>query len=148
MAEVTYRSPGVFTKEIDLSQPTVGSPVGIPAGVIGTADRGPAFVPITVASYTGFASVFGNTDGEKFGPLAVNEFLKNAQALTYLRVLGIGNGKQRSDSTGKVTNAGFVVGNTMVQANGLVGANTKASSGRNDLGRTFILGCFHVSVTR
>ena len=142
MAEVTYRSPGVFTKEIDLSQPSVGSPIGVPGGVIGTSDRGPAFVPITVATYTGFASVFGNTDGEKFGPLAVNEFLKNAQALTYLRVLGIGNGKQRSASTGEVTNAGFVVGNRMVQANGLVAANPKASSGRNDLGRTFILGCF------
>ena len=110
MAEVTYRSPGVFTREIDLSQPTVGQPVGIPAGVIGTSNRGPAFVPITVASYTGFASVFGQTDGEKFGPIAVNEFLKNAQALTYLRVLGVGDGDERSASTGKVTNAGFVAG--------------------------------------
>ena len=142
MAEVTYRSPGVFTREIDLSQPTVGQPVGIPAGVIGTSNRGPAFVPITVASYTGFASVFGQTDGEKFGPIAVNEFLKNAQALTYLRVLGIGDGDERSASTGKVTNAGFVVGDRIVQENGVVGNNPKASTTRNEKGRTFFLGAF------
>ena len=91
MAEVTYKSPGVFTTEIDLSQPTVGQPIGVPAGVIGTSNRGPAFVPITVADMQSFVSVFGESDGEKFGPLAVNEYLKNAKALTYMRVLGVGD---------------------------------------------------------
>ena len=141
MAEVIYRSPGVFTTEIDLSQPTVGQPIGIPAGVIGTANRGPAFVPITVADITSFAAVFGNSGGNQFGPMAVNEYLKNAKALTYMRVLGAGDGKQRSAITGKVTNAGFVVGNQQVQNNGVVGRNQQATSQLSDMGRTYFLGC-------
>ena len=110
MAEEVHSSPGVTTTEIDLSGPKKQLPVGIPAGVIGTADEGPAFVPITIGSFADFIAAFGGSDGEKFGPLAVFEWLKNATSLTYIRVLGCGDGKQRDSSTGKVTNAGFKVG--------------------------------------
>ena len=57
MAEIVYKSPGVFTREIDNSQPSpqVG-PLSTPAGIIGTADLGPAFVPITVNSLTELTS--------------------------------------------------------------------------------------------
>ena len=95
MATTSYHSPGVFASEIDLTGPVSSQPVGVPAGVIGTANEGPAFIPITVGSYDDFSAVFGSTDGEKFGPLAVNQFLKNAQSLTYVRVLGVGDGKER-----------------------------------------------------
>ena len=141
MAEVTFRSPGVSTNEIDLSQPSAVGPVGVPAGVIGTANEGPAFVPVTVADYSTFSLIFGATDGEKFGPLAVVQFLKNAKALTYIRVLGAGDGKQRSSDSGAVTNAGFVVGDRLPQANGNVGNNVYANAG-GSLGRTYFLGCF------
>ena len=141
MAEVTYRSAGVYTSEIDLTGPTSAQPVGTPAGVIGTANEGPAFIPLTVGTYSDFAGVFGATDGEKFGPLAVNQFLKNAQSLTYIRVLGIGDGKQRAAGSGKVTNAGFVVGSEQVQANGLVNRNQYAVD-RGEPGRTTFLGVF------
>ena len=147
MAEVTYRHPGVYATEIDLTGPTTSAPVGTPAGVIGTANQGPAFVPITVGSYSDFAAVFGGTDGQKFGPLAVSEFLKNAQSLTYLRVLGAGDGKQRDSTTGKVTNAGMVIGATQVQANGVVASNPFATSQQNSEGRTYFLGCFMKEAT-
>ena len=113
MAELTYKSPGVGTREIDLSGPTQNAPQGIPAGVIGTSLRGPAFVPITVANFTDFTNKFGATDGEKFGPIAMNEWLRTSRAGTYVRVLGTGDGNKRTSSggnSGKVTNAGFVVG--------------------------------------
>ncbi|MAG25287.1 hypothetical protein CMI47_06875, partial [Candidatus Pacearchaeota archaeon] len=127
MAEIVFRSAGVSTREIDVSgRKTSLGPVGTPAGVIGTAESGPAFVPVTVANYSDFANTFGNTDGERFGPLAVNEWLNSAQALTYIRVLGAGDGKKKNATTGKVTNAGFVVGQKLPQANGNVGANTYA----------------------
>ena len=142
MAEITYSSAGVYTNEIDLSQPTAATPVGTPAGVVGTAHRGPAFVPITVGNYQSFVSTFGSADGSKFGPLAVYQFLKNSQALTYVRVLGIGDGKQRSPTTGQVTNSGFVVGSKQVQDNGNVGVNPYATDPHNVLGRTHFLGCF------
>ncbi len=72
MAELTFRSAGVSTREIDLSQPAVTGPQGVPAGIIGTSLEGPAFIPLTVATFADFQTVFGQSDGEKFGPLAVN----------------------------------------------------------------------------
>ncbi len=142
MAELTFKSPGVSTREIDLSQPSRTGPVGVPAGVIGTALEGPAFVPLTFANFSDFAKTFGKTDGEKFGPLAVNQWLNNAQAATYIRVLGAGNGRKRT-TAGDVTNAGFIVGNRIVQENGVVSNNAYANSGDGaPEGRTYMLGCF------
>ena len=154
MSELTFKSPGVSTREIDLSGPTKIQPSGIPAGVVGTSIRGPAFVPITVATFQDFVSKFGNTDGEKFGPLAIGEWLRFAKAGTYVRILGIGDGKSRTTSgnnAGKVTRAGFVVGDAQVQGNGQIGVNPNANEGSGRgaasnttaLGRTYFLGAFH-----
>ena len=140
MSEQILKSPGVSAREIDLSQPGSTSPQGIPACVIGTAQKGPAFVPITFASYADFKIKFGGTDGKLFGPIAVAEWLKNAQSATYVRVLGAGNAK-KANSNGTTTNAGFVVGSQLPQADGNVGANTKATSGRA-AGRTYFLSAF------
>ena len=109
--EQTFRSPNFFEREIDISAPSPTGPIGVPAGVIGTANKGPAFVPVTVGNFDEFVQVFGNLDPKKFGPYAVNEFLKNRAALTYLRVLGAGANETSGDilttqTTGRVTNAG------------------------------------------
>ena len=82
MAERTFRSPGFFDAEIDLSQRQRG-PLGTPAGIAGTAEKGPAFVPVSVGSLADFRTKFGNLDSTKFGPYAVNEFLKNRNAVSY-----------------------------------------------------------------
>jgi phage tail sheath protein FI len=140
MPELTFKSAGVSTREIDLSGPSGVAPSGVPAGIIGTANRGPAFVPVVVGTLKDFVAEFGKTDAEKFGPLAVVEWLTNAKAVTYLRVLGAGNGKTKA-SDGKVTNAGFVVGAKQVQAAGSIAANPYANS-NGVLGRTYFLGCF------
>jgi len=139
MAELTFNSAGVSAREIDLTGPVNVPPVGIPAGVIGTANEGPAFVPITVGNLQDFFAVYGPTDAEKFGPLAVSEWLRNRQAVTYLRVLGIGQGLQRA-SDGIVAAAGFVAGDQLVQDNGLLQKNSFAEDA-GPLGRTFFLGC-------
>ena len=89
MAEQTFRSPGFFEQEIDLSA-RVATPLGTPAGVVGTAERGPAFVPVTVGSLADFTARFGGLDQDRFGPYAVREFLKNRNAVTYVRTLGAG----------------------------------------------------------
>jgi len=126
-----FKSPGVSTREIDVSGPTSISPQGIPAGVIGTSQKGRAFVPITFATYRDFIAEFGSSDGEKFGPLAVNEWMRNSRAGTYVRVLGIGDGKRRTDdgvNAGRINNAGFVVGSSQVQSSGFVGGNPFANS--------------------
>ncbi len=65
MAEQTFRSPGFFEQEIDLSaRQTPAS--GTPAGFIGTAVKGPAFVPVTVGSFVDFETRFGSLDPDRF----------------------------------------------------------------------------------
>ena len=144
MPELTFKSAGVSSREIDLSGPTTVGPVGTPAGVIGIATKGPAFVPVTVASFQSFTSIFGDLDSTKFGMLAAREWLRNATALTYTRVLGAGDGTRRTSSgvnSGKVTNAGFIVGNRQVQPNGVIGQNPYAYE-NGPLGRTYFFGTY------
>lgn len=142
-----FNSAGVTIREVDLTGPTSIEPVGVPAGVVGTALKGPAFVPVTLPTMQDFSVRFGNpTSNFRNGPLAASEWLKNSQALTYLRVLGIGNGKQRvssGDNKGKVTYGGFVVGDQQPQMSltGNLGSNSYANSG-GPLGRTYFLGVF------
>lgn len=114
MAEQTFRSPGFYEREIDLSAPPITGPTGVPAGLIGAANKGPAFVPVTVANFGEFKSVFGDLDPKKLAPYAANEFLKNKQALTFLRTLGAGANSTTGDvettlATGRVSNAGFKI---------------------------------------
>lgn len=113
MAEQTFKSPGFFEKEIDLSTRSQQN-LGIPAGIIGTSKKGPAFIPVTIGSMTEFIDKFGDLDSEMFGPYAVNEFLKNRTAVTYIRVLGAGANSTTNDilttqTNNTVKNAGFII---------------------------------------
>jgi len=113
MAEQTFRSPGFFEQEIDLAPKKI-EPTGVPAGIIGTAERGPAFVPVKVGSFTDFTTRFGTLDSNRFGPYAVRQWLMNRTSATYLRVLGAGANETSSDITttrvkGTVKNAGFYI---------------------------------------
>jgi len=117
MSEQTFKSPNFYEREIDLSSATAGGPTGVPALIIGTANKGPAFVPVTVVNFTEFTEVFGNLDPDKFGPYAANEFLKNRSALSYVRVLGAGANSTEAHITatksyGTVNNAGFSLAGT------------------------------------
>lgn len=141
MGQIKMGSAGVTAGEKDISGPLTQQPVGIPACVIGTSQRGAAFVPKTVGLVSDWKAKFGNIDETRFGPLAVNEWLRNAQSLTYLKVLGVGDGRARSTSTGKVTSAGFVVGEQQPSSSGVLTNNPYANSG-GELGKTYFLGCF------
>lgn len=145
MTQVKFGSAGVSAREIDISGPTTVKPTGIPAGVIGTAKKGKAFVPITVGVIDDWYAKFGLSDGEKFGPLAVSEWLRNQSSVTYLRVLGVGDGKRRATSgatAGAVTNGGFLVGEEQPDSehNGLIRPNPYANS-NGPQGRLYFLGC-------
>lgn len=113
MAEQTFRSPGFFENEIDLAARDA-APQGVPAGIIGTAEKGPAFVPVTLGSVPDFTTRFGSLSPERFGPYAVNEWFKSRGALTYMRVLGAGSNSSQTHfadtkNFGIVKNAGFVI---------------------------------------
>lgn len=144
MAKLTFNSAGVGVQEIDLSGPVTQAPTGVPAGVIGTATKGPAFVPVTLGVMPDFNRRFGATDGEKFGPLAVSEWLRNAGSVTYVRVLGAGRGERRrttGNTAGSVENAGFIVGEEQPNEAGALVSNPFANE-NGVPGRTYFLGCY------
>jgi hypothetical protein len=136
--------PGVYSGEVDLTGVTSTPPSGPSAGIIGTAQSGPAFVPVAVGSVSDFNRVFGDATSTNFGALAGQQYFANAAtpaSVTFLRTLGAGDGLKRSTSTGQVTNAGFVVGSKQVQSNGAVSRNISAVDGGVP-GRTYFLGCY------
>lgn len=133
-------SANVTVNIIDQSQPTSAVATGIPAGVIGTAETGPAFVPVTFTTYNSWKTLFGES-GDRFGPVAVSQWLANASQATYVRVLGVGDGNKRATATGQVTNAGFIVGENQVQTSGVVARNPYATN-LGSPGRTHFLGAF------
>ena len=145
MAQLKFGSAGVTAQEIDLTGPVETSPTGIPAGIIGTAVKGPAFVPLTYGTLNDYFAKFGQSDSKKFGPLAVSEWMRRATSVTYLRVLGVGDGKKRvslGTTAGDVVNAGFTVGEQLPSStDGSLSSNPYANS-HGVLGRTYFLGCF------
>lgn len=122
MAEQIFKAPGFFDREIDLTV-EVQSPAGIPAGVIGTSQKGPAFVPTTVGSFADFNTKFGTLDSKMPAPYGVNLFLKNKFALTFIRTLGAGANETTADieatrTKGIVVNAGFKISGSGVNQGG------------------------------
>lgn len=140
-----YTSPATSITPIDIVSSELPRPAGVPSIIIGTSKKGIPFVPITVANFSSYKAIFGDIDGEKFGPIAMKLWLKHRSAGTYIKLLGIGDGKDRvktGEQAGTVRKAGFVVGSQQVQtASGLQTHNEKAYLG-GPPGRTYFLGCF------
>jgi hypothetical protein len=82
-----FVSPGVFTREIDASFLAQG--VGaIGAALIGTAPKGPAFVPMTVTTFDEFTTFFGDLNEDYVLTYAAKAYLKNSSVANIVRVLG------------------------------------------------------------
>ena len=139
-------APGITLTEIDNTGLVIDAqPSGRAAGVIGTANQGTAFVPITVANNDQLETEFGYGDALVNAPLAMNRWLTNANAGTYVRVLGAGDGNARTTSgvnAGKVNNAGFVVGSQEIQTSSGQFANNPYATAGGIEGRTYFLGCY------
>ena len=89
-------SPGVFTRENDLSFLPAG--VGaIGAAIIGPTEKGPAFVPTLITSFSEFERRFGPLSDDTFVPQTVREYLRNAGTVTVCRILA--GGGYRLDAT-------------------------------------------------
>jgi len=117
MAEQTFKSPGFFEREIEIISTTAAKGQRFtPFGVIGTAEKGPAFLPVTVNSLQEFKKRFGRITDDMPAGHAVGEFFNNkgdgGAALTFMRVLGTGNDVSSDsdfENKGIVPNAGFFV---------------------------------------
>ena len=102
MAE-TIVSPGVFTRENDLSFLPQG--IGaIGACIIGPTVKGPAFVPTVIRrGFSEFEQRFGGLSPVTYVPQTVKEYLRNAGAVTVVRVLaGGGHNFDPTAATGMV----------------------------------------------
>jgi len=118
MTSPVFNFPAYFDREIDLSQQTQ-EPVGIPAGLVGTSERGPAFVPRTVGSFADFVTKFGDLNPRFVAPYAADKHLANKNGLTFVRVLGAGGNTTAADmdatrQQGVVKNAGFKISASLV----------------------------------
>ncbi len=115
-----FVSPGVYVNEIDNSRlPRAPDEVG--PVIIGRSQRGPILRPVRVESYSDFVDVFGETspggmagdvwrNGNKtaptYGSYAARAYLRNAGAVTFVRLGGYENNKKQATgaagwSTGK-----------------------------------------------
>ena len=98
-------SPGVFTNEVDQSFLPAGV-AAIGAAVIGPTSKGRAGIPTVVSSYSEYVNKFGGKftsgsgatqDSYKYlTNYAAQEYLKYADTLTVVRVLGSGFGPAES----------------------------------------------------
>jgi len=114
-----FVSPGVYINEIDNSQlPRLSDPIG--PVIIGRSQRGPAMRPTQINSFSDFIEVFGTPmggrqgedvwrDGNMVGPTyaayAAQAWLRNTNALTFIRLVG----QQHEDAT-TAGSAGWSVG--------------------------------------
>jgi hypothetical protein len=83
------RSPSIVVNEIELSVVEEGV-VGTPVTVVGVAQKGRAFVPHTVGTQSQILNRFGDITPETPGLHAAYRFLEFGNALTFYRVLGVG----------------------------------------------------------
>ena len=120
MPETVLKAPNYFDREFDLTERTI--PVGgTPATIIGPAEKGPAFAPITVGSYLDFSNKFGDVSSKYVGTYAVQKFFEakgsEVASCNFIRVLGAGANSSsvdisQTEISGTVVNAGMqVVGN-------------------------------------
>ena len=101
--------------------------------IVGTAEKGPAFVPQQFVSFSSSAdvlntweNVFGSfsSQNKKSGPIASRLWIENSgNQLSYTRVLGIGKGEQFNTTEDKYLSAGFVVGDKVFK--GSINPGTK-----------------------
>ena len=110
--EHTFRAANFYSSETDASSVAQPGPSGTPAVIAGSTVRGPAFVPITVATIQDFADRFGPVSKKHPTSIAAREFLSSARALTVIRTLGAGANSSSGEIaattvTGRVKNAGF-----------------------------------------
>ena len=114
-------SPGVFTKENDLSFLQQGV-ADIGAAFIGPFKEGP-LVPTIVNSQAEFERLFGTADGTYLTPLAVQNYLREAGTATICRVGGVGGYTEVSPllltaTSGAVSASLGILFNTSGSANG------------------------------
>lgn len=96
-ARQTHVSPGIYTKETDLTYAVKS--LGITTlGLVGETVKGPAFQPLLIENWNQFTNYFGGTNPSQFkgsgylkyeAPYIAKSYLKQSNQLYVTRVLGL-----------------------------------------------------------
>lgn len=96
-ARGSHSSPGVYTREVDVTYSTKS--LGVTTlGLAGETLKGPAFEPIPIERWSEFVDYFGDTSTEKYKgtgfpkyelPYIAKEYLNESRQLQVCRVLGL-----------------------------------------------------------
>lgn len=91
MAEQIFKSPGFFEREVEIiARPNPINRV-TPVAIVGTAEKGPAFVPTYISTKEELDYTFGKSSKRTPGLQAAYEFFENnGSAIEFCRVLGSG----------------------------------------------------------
>src|SRR5208283_6184180 len=81
-------SPGVFTRENDLSGVAAGV-ANIGGAIVAPFAQGPAFSPTLLTDVNTLANMFGNPDGIYYGPYTAAQYLQEQGVVTICRVGGL-----------------------------------------------------------
>ena len=133
-------SPGVFTKENDLSFLQQGV-ADIGAAFIGPFKEGP-LVPTIVNSQSDFQTLFGIVDDTYYTPLAVQSYLREAGTATICRVAGVGGYTETAPilltaTSGAVSASLGILFNTLSGSNaGFAGTSVSDKDGFGDFSIT------------
>jgi hypothetical protein len=92
--ENTIVSPGVFTRENDLSGIAQGV-ADIGAVIVAPFSKGPGFSPTLLTNVADLESTFGTADGTLYGPYTAKQYLNEKGFVTVCRVGGV-----RADARG------------------------------------------------
>ena len=128
-------SPGVFTKENDLSFLQQGV-AEIGAAFIGPFKEGP-LVPTIVNSQAEFETLFGTVDGTYYTELAVQNYLREAGTATICRVAGVDGYTETAPllltvASGSVTASVGILFNTTSGSNAGFTGTTVTPNGNGD----------------
>ena len=143
-------SPGVFTKENDLSFLQQGV-ADIGAAFIGPFKEGP-LVPTIVNSQAEFETLFGTVDDTYYTPLAVQSYLREAGTATICRVAGIGGYTETAPllltvSSGSISaSVGIIYGTASGSNAGFAGTTLTATAGNGDFSITSSFGTISASL--
>lgn len=86
--EQTIVSPGVFTRENDLSGLAQGV-ANIGGAIVAPFAAGPAFFPKTITDVATLEATFGVADGVYYGPYTAKQYLQEQGIVTVVRVGGL-----------------------------------------------------------
>ena len=136
-------SPGVFTKENDLSFLQQGV-AEIGAAFIGPFKEGP-LVPTIVNSQAEFETLFGVVDDTYYTPLAVQSYLREAGTATICRVAGVGGYTETAPLLISALNLGQI--DTLVSASALTNYTSSTGTNAGTASIQFIGGTFTTAPT-